>query len=313
MAARPPPVALAYALACAAVLAGCTGGGAKGAAEEATAAESFGIAGVVVDSAVRPLAEATVHLVPGDLNATTGEDGAFAFPGLAEGEYRLTVRRAGYLESVTSVRSAPASAGATLRVVLEFLPTDTKFASVYKFEGFYECGAWPTNGCANVNIVTGIMLCQLPDPVPCGNVTSDKSIFLQWVEAGMQFLQTELAWTPTLEVGKELAFGVGGANQQELQQGIAPGYNYTEGVSPLMVQMDWDLLNESRIGTERALLVQVGSGGSQTIPDCIVASPCGPTVQFQQPFTVFTTTFYGYLPPAGWLFAEEGAAPPPPA
>jgi hypothetical protein len=294
------------------LLAGCSGDGPGAAAAEAGPAEVV-LRGVVVDAAIRPLSGATVVVVPGDLENTTGEDGAFSFTGLAEGDYTVTVRRAGYLDSVTTARAATADVAESVQVVLEFLPTATKFASLYKFEGMYECGVWPTNGCANVNIVTGIMLCQLPDPVPCFNATSDQSVFLQWVDPGMQFLQTELSWTPTLEVGKELGFGVGGANQQELQQGIAPGYNYTEGQSPLMVRMDWDLLNESRIGHERALLVQVGSGGSQAIPDCVVASPCGPTVQVQQTFTNFTTTFYGYLPPDDWLFSTSGQVPPPPA
>lgn len=306
------PLSLPALAALAVLLAGCSGGGSEAPAAETAAAEVV-LRGVVVDAAIRPLAGATVLVVPGDLIATTGEDGAFSFTDIAEGDYTITVRREGYLDSVSTARAAPSDVAEPVQVVLEFLPTATKFASLYKFEGMYECGVWPTNGCANVNIVTGIMLCQLPDPVPCFNATSDQSVFLQWVDPGMQFLQTELFWEPTLDVGKELGFGVGGANQQELQQGIAPSYNYTEGQSPLMVRMDWELLNESRIGYERALLVQVGSGGSETVPDCVVASPCGPTVQFQQPFTNFTTTFYGYLPPADWLFSTTGQVPPPPA
>ena len=296
------------------LMAGCTGGPPAGTPEGASVGQDeVVLAGVVVDTAIRPLAGATVTVVPGDLNATTGVDGAFRFTGLEAGDYQLTVRRAGYLDSVTTAHAGPASTSEEVQIVLEYKPTELRFANVYKFDGLYECGFWPTNGCANVNIVTGIMLCEAPDPVPCFNATSDQSIFLQWVDPGMQLLQSEIAWEPTLDVGKELEFSIGGANQQELQQGVAPAYNFTNGQSPLMLRADWATLNESRIGHERALLVQIGSGASDTIPDCVVTAPCGPTVQFQQPFTVFTTTFYGYLPPEGWLFATEGSVPPPPA
>jgi hypothetical protein len=32
----------------------------------------------------------------------------------------------------------------------------------------------------------------------------------------------------------------------------------------------------------------------------------------QQRFTVFTHVFYGYIPPAGWRFTDEGVVPLPP-
>ena len=74
-----------------------------------------------------------------------------------------------------------------------------------------------------------------------------------------------------------------------------------------------DALNQSRIGQDRALLVQIGSGATyKTQSGCVVADPCGAGVNFEQPFEVFTTTFFGYEPPADWSFAKEGTVPPPP-
>lgn len=37
----------------------------------------------------------------------------------------------------------------------------------------------------------------------------------------------------------------------------------------------------------------------------------GAGVTIQQDFTVYTHVFYGYAPPAGWLFHETGAVPGP--
>lgn len=266
--------------------------------------------GVVVDAAIRPLAGANVTMTPGGQQAETGDDGLFAIAGVAPGSYALRVVRAGYVEQSLTVQ-VEAGEGPIVRVQLELVPSDLRYAQTYKFDGYYECGVWPTNGCANVNIVTGIMLCETP--VPCFNVTGDRSIFLQWVDPGMGYLQTELVWEAGSSLGRSLAFAAGGANRQELQQGIAPAYNYTEGPSPLMLSLDQATLNESRIGHERALLVQVGSGADPLVPGgCFVADPCGPGIHLQQSYTDFTTTFYGYLPPPGWLFAVDGEVPPPP-
>jgi len=322
MVARPAVALLAVAL----LLAGCASKP-SGAAAKAGDPALGRLHGVIVDAAIRPLAGASVVLVPGQLNATTGPDGSFNFTGLAPSDYTVTATRAGYLAATTSA-SVAAGKDAGVQLQLEVKPGGLRFANVYKFDGLYECGVWPTNGCANVNIVTGIMLCETP--VPCFNATSDRSIFLQWVDGGMDFLQSEIAWTPTLDAGAALDFGIGGANKQELAQGVAPGYNDTDGVSPLMVRLTnhegpdaWcqgnsppcgaDALNQSKIGGERELLVQVGSGATYHAPvDCVVAHPCGAGASFEQPFQVFTTTFYGYEPPADWLFATSGSVPPPP-
>ena len=293
------------------LLAGC--GDAGSADPQSVVDPSLGILrGVVVDAAIRPLDKANVTLTPGGLQTETGEDGQFRFDGLDPGSYAVRILRPGYVEQSLTVQVA-AGEGPVQRIQLELVPSDLRYAQTYKMDGYYECGVWPTNGCANVNIVTGIMLCQLPDPVPCANVTGDRSIFLQWVDPGMGYLQTEIAWEASTALGKSLEFGVGGANRDELQRGIAPSYNVTNGPSPLMVSIDHATLNESRIGHERALLVQVGSGADPLIPGgCVVTDPCGPGVHFQQAYTCFTTTFYGYLPPPGWRFAVDGEVPPPP-
>jgi len=308
----------------ASVLAGC----ASKAPSAAQAAASQGsLQGVVVDAAIRPLPGVAVTLLPGRLNATTGPDGQFAFTGLEASDYTVQAARPGYLPG-TTVAHVAAGQAARVQLQLEVKPGGARFANVYKFDGLYECGVWPTNGCANVNIVTGIMLCETP--VPCFNVTSDRSIFLQWVDGGMDFLQSEIAWTPTLDAGAALEFTIGGANKQELSEGVNPVYNFTDGTSPLMLRVTnhegpgaWcqgtsppcgsDVLNQSKIGGERELLVQIGSGATYRAPvDCMVADPCGAGASLEQPFQVFTTTFYGYEPPADWLFAATGEVPPPP-
>src|SRR3954471_7065827 len=91
------------------LLAGCTGG-AKGKANsgatadftdlglEATASTGI-IRGIVVDDAIRPLANATVGLQLADgktQNTTSAKDGVFGFDGLAPATYFLHITKLGY-------------------------------------------------------------------------------------------------------------------------------------------------------------------------------------------------------------------------
>src|SRR5687767_12663945 len=65
----------------------------------ATAAAQQGpvVTGVAADSTGAPLAEAQIDLFgPVRRAARTGDDGRFAFEGLAPGEYRLVAVRAGF-------------------------------------------------------------------------------------------------------------------------------------------------------------------------------------------------------------------------
>ena len=65
-----------------------------------------GIAGFVRDTSGQPLVGATVTAVPGDATARTDEAGRFVLPLLGPGDYRLTVRRIGYLPAEAVVRVA---------------------------------------------------------------------------------------------------------------------------------------------------------------------------------------------------------------
>lgn len=292
------------------LLAGCV----ASTSSPSDASESVGgtLEGVVVDAAIRPLAGVTLRLEPGGLNQTSNANGRFAFVDVQPSDYILSASKAGYLPKKTPVHIGTTGSEPLVRLVLDLKLGDLKYANLYKFHGFYECGVWPTNGCANINIATGIVLCSYN--VPCFNVTGDRSVFLQWVAPGLTFVQPEMYWTPTLDTGKSLLFGIGGANEAELQAGRAPLYNATEGESPLLLTLSGETLNQSKIGYERALLVQISSGVAYPIPGgCApLVDSCGLGVHVEQDFEVITSAFYGYKPPAGWSFASTGKTPPPP-
>lgn len=322
------------------LLAGCSDAPADASGDGEAGAVATGVGallGVVVDDAVRPLAGANVTAAgpSGPLQAVTGTDGGFRFDGLAPGIYLVEASKRFYITTQQAVTVVEGVEPEAATFILTFEASSVPYATLYKYDGFYECGLYTVRVCSNINILTWVVVCANTG-VCVGNVTNDHSLLFQWVEPGLDFLQTELAWTPTSSTGEALSLLIGGGNEEELKSGVSlPAYNGTQGPSPLMLRISnheaadsWcrrneqcertDVLNESSIGTTRAMLVQVDTGptygvaDSCGVPDVYEPQPCGAGFSFQQPFTLFTTAFYGYEPPLDWLFATTGALPPPP-
>lgn len=325
-------------------LAGCSdspggqagAGGAGGDGGEGTPGGPTGsgsLVGVVVDDAVRPLAGANVSATgpSGTRTAVSDDEGSFRIDGLAPGVYVVDVSKPLHIARRQAVTVVEDVEPEVVRFQLTFEASQVPYANVYKYDGFYECGTYPYHVCANINIATWIVVCANTG-VCIGNVTQDHSLFFQYVAPGLDFLQGELSWSATTATGQNMVLLMGGGNEAELKAGMAPAYNVTEGPSPLMGRISnnegessWcatqdscprpDTLNQTGIGTERALLVQVGTGrAAQADPLCEAqVSPCATGFAAQQPFTMFTIAFYGYEPPADWLFSTSGELPPPPA
>ena len=322
-------------------LAGCTGsvGTQSGTDETSTGEGPTGegvLAGIVVDDAIRPLEGAFVEVVAEGVlrNSTTGADGQFRFTGLAPGAYLVRVSKQFHssLEQAVVVQTGVEDPE-LVRFQLVFEASSVPFATVYKYEGFHECGFNFVRVCSNINIATWIVVCGSTNGLVClGNVTGDRSLFFVAIDGIPTFLQAELVWEATVETGRALNFYVGGGNESELNSGFASAYNFTSGESPLMLRLtnhegegSWcsrnvddcevpETLNYTRIGSERALLGQVDAGPTQDLGTCSVpVRPCQVGFSVQQKFTMFTTVFYGYEPADEWRFTETGDPPAPPA
>jgi len=318
------------------LLAGCAGttGSTSSAGGDSVAPGQGVLAGIVVDDAIRPIAEAAVNVTGpgGAFNATTDAGGTFRIGDLEPGAYLVRVTKEYYSphEQAVVVQTG-VDDPELVRFQLVFEASSVPFATVYKYEGFHECGLNFIRVCSNVNIATWIVVCGSTNGAVClGNVTGDRSLFFVVIDGIPSFLQAELVWEPTLDAGRALSFVIGGGNESELNSGFASGYNYTSGESPLMLRItnhegenSWcyqnvddcevpETLNYTRIGTERALLGQVDAGDTQEVGGCGVISPCSVGASVQQSFTMYTTVFYGYEPPDEWRFTTDGQPPPPP-
>jgi hypothetical protein len=297
------------------LLAGCAGTGTTGSEDGASNASQGILLGLVVDDAIRPVAGAFVNVTGQGLsfNETTDDDGRFRFQDLVPGAYLVRVGKQFYAQHEQAVVVEAGNLDPDLvRFQLVFEPRSVPYAQLYKFDGYFECGVWPTNGCANVNIATGIVLCSLD--LPCFNVTGDRSVELHPIDGIPTFLQSEMVWEPTTDAGRAFLFGIGHATREELQDGMADADNFTEGLSPLTLTINATTLTEASIGGDRMLLIQVQEGVTNGVPGgCVAYNPCGFGAAVQQSYTTYTHAFYGYLPPPGWRFTVDGPPPPPPA
>jgi hypothetical protein len=306
----PRPFAL---LAAMVLLAGCSGGGPAATGELTVDGATGLLRGVVVDDAIRPVSGATVEVSGQGLvaNATSDAQGMFSIP-LPPGAYVVRVSKefyAGHEQAVTV--TAGVAEPELVRFQLVFEPRSIPYAQLYKFEGLFECSAWPTNGCANINILTGIVFCSLD--LPCFNATADRSVELIPIDGVPDYLQSEMVWKPTNSLGESMIFGLGSATREELQDGFADGHNGTEGPSPLMLSLNGSVMLERSIGGDRMLLIQVSAGVTQEAPVCPpeLGPPCGVGVVVEQSYTTYTHAFFGYAPPPEWRFTSGEPVPPP--
>lgn len=295
------------------VLAGCLGGG-DGPAEPEAATTGV-LHGVVVDQAIRPLAGAnvTVGLPDGTQRSDqTDLDGRWAFPGMQPGTYLVETALAGYFTERTPANVTVGEADPLgVRVVLEVNHTILAAIDAYVFDGYLQCSA---------TAVAVRQACDLDEalgPVcgglPCGDLSEDQFMAVHGIgRAGMAFIQSELQWDPSSDLGESLR-AVPGARDPE--SGAVQDFEGVEGPAPLIVQLSGEVATALGIGTGKDYAVRVFSSYRDgTAPPCLPAPagcPWGVGVAYQQRFSMVTHVFYGFVPPEGWQFGRDGLPPLP--
>jgi hypothetical protein len=347
------------------LLAGCTGGAAKGKTGEPGATADFSnlgleatastgiIRGIVVDDAIRPLANATIATTSPDgkpLNTTSSHDGAFGFDGLPPATYFLHITKPGY-RAVQA--SADVVAGvkepAVVKILLARDPTGLPYFSAYQFDAFIACSftlvtvSFAACGLAADQTNNAFLVNYRPDKPP-------------------SHIQIEAIWDSTQALGNELGLSVTALGPPQV------GVNGTEGASPIYITINATdaqkfnftgpdaadvtirLFSTQLTGTDvipeeqaHALWKSNGygvynstplAGPVHTVftsiplgqdpfssPDClkypVLFDACwgfgGEGMALQQRVTVYTHIFYGYLPPPDWRFSSGDPVPQPPA
>jgi hypothetical protein len=250
------------------------------------------IRGVVVDEAIRPIAGATVAVKGGPAagrSTNTTDQGAFGLDGLEPGTYFLTITKVGFL---AVQQSADVVAGVAdppiVKVVLAVEPGYLPYVSARTYEGFVEC------------TTSFIVLCGLPNLLTGQNITNDRYTWTWFFEPNSTLIQNEMAWESTQSLTPTMYFEMEPSG--DCDEGF---FNRTEGMSPIYATLNATQIEEGPISMECGIYFSLFSGHNEPLPRQPVTG-WGIGVTVQQRFTMFSHTFYDFLPAAGWRFSIEG-------
>lgn len=277
------------------VLAGCTSAPPK--AIEPTPTDETGpngriVRGSVVDDELRPLPGAAITHLGGTSNATSSENGTFVMDGLPRAkEILLQARHSSYRAQ-------------TLSVNLEFVAeADVRFV----------LGGGPGPAGYHVtNITNGIIMCQVAAgshhgspgfyKYSCRDVLgdtgglSDERVLVP-VQPGVTVVIVELVWTPQTQAADVMGLTVyASTNEEELLIGALhsfPGGHYVS-----MKASTAALQSAKSRGGNIESFVHVDPGTlDEHVPNAGVV--------IEQEFTLYTTAFYGEIPPPVWSALDE--------
>lgn len=253
--------------------------------------------GVVVDAAIRPVPGAKVTAQAAGAaaaEATTGDDGAFAFA-LPPGAAVLEASHSAYAPVRHTVQLLD-GAGANPRVVLQFsfAASEAPYATVAKFDGFIVCSL-------GLSVVFSEE-CGAGVGTPVGRVGEQGNNAIRFdFQPDSPSLKTaivEQAWTPTSEAGRQLAvvFATGWTCEPACG-GEAVGEGSVQGSSPLLLRAD-----EADLADHLADPASVYTTYTLALTDTVAAN-----VVLNQPFQLFVSLFYREPAPEGHSFVGASA------
>jgi hypothetical protein len=139
----------------------------QGFQEVETSVATGGITGVVVDEAIRPLADVNVTLVQASLHATTDAEGLFAFEGLEPGAYSLAVEASDYVAVMQTVTVEAETATKVKVVLISASAADGPYHTSYAFRGFMDAYVGLASWAVELFLepVSNQTLCQCSFPI----------------------------------------------------------------------------------------------------------------------------------------------------
>lgn len=267
------------------------------------------IRGVVVDAAVHPVAGASVSVVVGGkaTRTNTSADGAFGFQGLQPATYIVQAKKVGFISAQTSVDvQAGVDNPKSIKIQLTPDPATSPYYTQYKLDGYIECSF--------SLVAVGYALCSQAggSDVFAAEYTLDRE---------PTWTQSEMVWDSTQAVSNELDMVY---SYDDGQSALLNNYVDAHGPSPVIGHANQTVAHRVGLGTNTTLLIRVfnqpvnGTRPSDPVggDNCVDRPALGGCVTgagmtVEQPFTVYTTVFYGYTPPVGWTFLRDGVVPPP--
>jgi hypothetical protein len=275
------------------------------------------IRGIVVDTAIHPLAGARLTLKVGERMMETNSSalGGFGFAGLPAGTYFVEAHKRGYVSSRTGVDvQAGVSDPPVTKIALESNPSDKPYVEAFLFKGFLECGV--------TSPAVGVAVCFALNGVN-KSLSADNTQVHYTFAPNVSWVQSEMIWTPTNPAGADLNLW---------HSYTCPGQTLycdhgPRGPSPLLVTDNATWIHT--LGLDQPggqLYMRVFSaeldGTHPPPPADHVCAPdpalggqvCvgGTGLALEQDFNIYTHAFHGFVPPDGYRFSKDGdpAVPP---
>jgi hypothetical protein len=232
------------------------------------------IRGVIVDTAIVPVAGAIVKLTPGNQQTESGESGAFVFDGLEPGTYFLGVSKPGYFPAQQSVDVvAGVKEPEVKKILLEINEDAQPFTTIQTWTGFLQCGVGLGAAGASTN--------------PCAFTGSD-NVHDYTFPKTPDYVQLEMTWENTQALGDDLDTGW-------LQPGTISNWAGMSAPAPIVFGVEKADI-ETHYGANATTMTQrVFPGTSQ--PASLVA---------QQDYDTYIIAFFGFKPREGWSFLADG-------
>ncbi len=251
------------------------------------------IRGVVVDDAIAPLAGVTVSIKALELSATTLDDGSFGFADLEPGVHVLQASKPGYTTTQsTATVEAAIDKPPIVRIQLPLAPGTAPYIVPYQFDGIMTCSF--EAGAPGVGSLGGNVCGEVDGlgTAPIGDLALEKT---------PDFIQSELSWRNSQQLGDELAWML--SWECTTNAGFLCDHTVS-GTSPLVNKMDADTINGQRFegtpfGPERNVLFRVFAEASDT-----TAGVLGVTLE--QKVETFSFVFYNHVPDESWSFVQDG-------
>ncbi|HUR61546.1 MAG TPA: carboxypeptidase-like regulatory domain-containing protein [Candidatus Thermoplasmatota archaeon] len=307
-------------LLCGTALAGCASKGASDQPSdtplgvEVVATATTGVVrGLVVDTAVRPLAGVELALrATGDrvLHTNSTATGGFGFQGLEPGTYFIKAVKPGFKSIQVSAEVKAGDSNPPLtRISLEADPSSRPFVEPYVFKGFIDCSV--------TTVVVGAAACALPNIV-MDNLTNDNTqVHYQPIRVP-DWVQSEMVWRSTQALGESLSL----AYSWDCGETLLCDHQ-VRGTSPLLLAANDTAIAKVGMGNSTDIYIRVFN----TYNDATAPPPgtCAPDLPqpvgkrcprgigatIEQDFTIYTHVFYGFVPAAGYRFSADGEPKPP--
>jgi hypothetical protein len=319
---------LATGLLLAVVLAGCSGSSRSDLPEDVdvpvvdVTEDTGGIRGVVIDPAIRPVADANVTLIGPDgarmAGTSSAEDGTFTFDGLAAGLYILEARHPMHRGAQATAAVEAGVQPPVTRIVLQPRFSEAPFTLQFRHDGYFDCSQNGAGVYSSSNCVTDHCPIVM-DPATCNglptkmldNVTSQQREWHMDVQAGWQGIVFEMQWEPSAQ-GTSPRMGMVVSTYKPLREPSHSFANYASA-SPFRLQLDVNQTHETGAGVAPDKIPWEGmedvSYFVSVRRDTGCPVTCPPGLALQQRFQVFATQFY-YMPvPEGWSFLAGDELP----